>query len=75
MNSSWQVPIVHPGEENYRQIINRVKNPKDAALALDIVRRGRAARAVLEQHIPFTFHTSQLLIHVWTCNHHHCSLP
>ncbi|DBA95118.1 hypothetical protein WJX77_005434 [Trebouxia sp. C0004] len=49
-------------EENYRQLIRRVQNPREAALALKILVEGRKARAVLEQHDPFTFYTSQLLI-------------
>ncbi len=45
-------------------MINRVKNPQDAKLALKILDEGRRARAILQQHGPFTFHTSQLFITV-----------
>ena len=44
-----------------------MKNPREAALALKILLEGRKARAVLEQHDPFTFHTSQLLVMVCPC--------
>ena len=36
-------------------------------MALKILVEGRKARAVLQQHEPFTFHTSQLLILVRPC--------
>ena len=52
------------GEENYRQLISRVKSRQDAILALNILDQGRKERAVLQQHVPFTFHTSQALIRV-----------
>lgn len=52
------------GEENYRQLISRVKTHHDAVLALNILDQGRKARAVLQQHVPFTFHTSQAFIRV-----------
>ena len=54
------------GEENYRQMISRVKTPEEAALALEVLDEGRRLRAVLQQHVPFTFHTSQLMITVLT---------
>ncbi|KAL3163360.1 hypothetical protein ABBQ32_009749 [Trebouxia sp. C0010 RCD-2024] len=49
-------------EENYRQLVSRVKTPHDAGLALTILDQGRTARAVLQQHTPYTFHTSQMFI-------------
>lgn len=52
------------GEENYRQLVSRVKTPHDAGLALTILDQGRTARAVLQQHTPYTFHTSQMFIEV-----------
>ena len=60
-----QVTIgVGAGEENYRQLISRVKSRQDAFLALKTLDQGRKARAVLQQHVPFTFHTSQAFIKV-----------
>lgn len=44
-----------------------MKNPQEAALALKILVEGRKARAVLEQHNPFTFYTSKLLLTVRPC--------
>ena len=58
-------------EENYRQLISRVKSREDALLALQILDQGRKERAVLQQHVPFTFHTSQAFIQV--CILHFCS--
>lgn len=55
------------GEENYRQLFGRCKTPKDAALGFEILQQGRAARAVLQQHVPFTFNTSQMFITVRVC--------
>lgn len=52
------------GEENYRQLMTRIKTPHDATLALTILSQGRKARAVLQQHTPYTFLTSQLFIQV-----------
>lgn len=59
------------GEENYRQLISRVKSRQDAILALNVLSQGRKERAVLQQHVPFTFHTSQAFIQV--CNMHICA--
>lgn len=64
-------------------MINRVKTPEDAALALTILDQGRKARALLEQHVPFTHHTSNLFVmvriywHTWRnlCLHATYSIP
>lgn len=61
------------GEENYRQLISRVRSRQDAILALNILDQGRKARAVLQQHVPFTFHTSQVLIQVCSLHKHTAS--
>lgn len=49
-------------EENYRQLMKRIRNPQEAGWAFQTLVEGRKHRAVLQQHVPFTFHTSQLLI-------------
>ena len=59
-----QLHFVITGEENYRQLIMRVRTPADATLALRMLDLARKERAVLQQHAPFTFHTSQLFITV-----------
>ena len=59
------------GEENYRQLISRVKSRQDAILALNVLSQGRKERAVLQQHVPFTYHTSQAFIQV--CDMHICT--
>ena len=48
--------------------MKRIRKPQEAYWAFQTLVEGRKHRAVLQQHVPFTFHTSQLLITVGTAH-------